>query len=148
MAPPGTGKTAVGISRAEIGGIGAGRCKPTGNLDVAMLRSFVRGDADARQLEAIPRDEERVILATGRFAKEELDDSRLDARFLTLPVSWKGTPIQYAGRLHRHLLEKTEAQVFDYVYAAVPMLAPMFLKRTRGYRAMGYEVREGGMGGT
>ena len=100
----------------------------------------------ARQLEEIPRDEERVILATGRFAGEGFDDSRLDTLFLTLPVSWKGTLIQYAGRLHRHLPEKTEVQIYDYVDAGVPMLARMFEKRVKGYRAMGYEVREGRAG--
>lgn len=96
----------------------------------------------ARQLEEIPRDEERVILATGRFAGEGFDDSRLDTLFLTLPVSWKGTLIQYAGRLHRHLPDKTEVQIYDYVDAEVPMLARMFEKRVRGYRTMGYEVGE------
>ncbi len=100
----------------------------------------------ARQLEEIPRDEERVILATGRFAGEGFDDSRLDTLFLTLPVSWKGTLIQYAGRLHRHLPEKIEVQIYDYVDTGVPMLARMFEKRARGYRAMGYEVREGRAG--
>ena len=42
-------------------------------------------------------------MATGRFAGEGFDDSRLDTLFLALPVSWRGTLTQYAGRLHRHL---------------------------------------------
>ena len=48
--------------------------------------------------------------------------------------------IQYAGRLHRHLPEKTEVQIFDYADNEVPLLARMFEKRMRGYRAMGYEI--------
>jgi superfamily II DNA or RNA helicase len=94
----------------------------------------------SERLEAIPRDEERVIVATGRFAGEGFDDPRLDTLFLALPVSWKGTLIQYAGRLHRHLPEKTEVRIYDYVDAGVPMLEAMFRKRLRGYRAMGYSV--------
>ncbi len=92
------------------------------------------------RLEATPRDEERVIVATGRFAGEGFDDPRLDTLFLALPVSWKGTLIQYAGRLHRHLPEKTEVRIYDYVDAGVPLLEAMFRKRLRGYRAMGYSV--------
>ena len=94
----------------------------------------------ASRLEATPPEQERVILATGRFAGEGFDDPRLDTLFLVLPVSWKGTLIQYAGRLHRHLPEKTEVQIFDYADNEVPLLARMFEKRMRGYRAMGYEI--------
>lgn len=39
------------------------------------------------QLTAIPLDEERVVLATGRFVGEGFDDVRLDTLFLTLPIS-------------------------------------------------------------
>ncbi len=53
------------------------------------------------QLASIPVDEERLILATGRYIGEVFDDARLDTLFLALPVSWKGTLVQYAGRLHR-----------------------------------------------
>jgi superfamily II DNA or RNA helicase len=77
-------------------------------------------------------------LATGRFAGEGFDDPRLDTLFLALPVSWKGTLIQYAGRLHRQSPEKTEVRIYDYVDASVPLLERMFQKRLRGYRAMGY----------
>ena len=53
------------------------------------------------QLTATPETEERLILATGRFIGEGFDDARLDTLFLAMPVSWKGTLVQYAGRLHR-----------------------------------------------
>ncbi|MEO8681093.1 MAG: restriction endonuclease subunit R, partial [Vicinamibacterales bacterium] len=55
----------------------------------------------SERLAAIPRDEVRVILATGKHVGEGFDDPRLDTLFLTLPVSWRGTIAQYAGRLHR-----------------------------------------------
>jgi superfamily II DNA or RNA helicase len=90
------------------------------------------------QLAAIPPTEERLVLATGRYIGEGFDDARLDTLFLTLPVSWKGTLTQYAGRLHRLHPGKREVQIFDYVDRQVPMLLRMFEKRLRGYRAIGY----------
>ncbi len=90
------------------------------------------------QVKAIPDSEERVLLATGRYNGEGYDDARLDTLFLAMPVSWKGTLVQYAGRLHRLLPGKNEVQIFDYVDREVPLLARMFQKRLRAYRAIGY----------
>ena len=59
-----------------------------------------------------------------------------------MPVSWRGTLVQYAGRLHRKHHGKTEVRIMDYVDRDVPMLARMFEKRMRGYRAMGYVVTD------
>jgi len=53
--------------------------------------------------------EERLVLATGRYIGGGFDDARLDTLFLSLPVSWKGTMIQYAGRLHRLHQAKKES---------------------------------------
>ena len=53
------------------------------------------------QLQSIPNDEERVLLATGRFTGEGFDDARLDTLFLVMPIAWYGTLQQYAGGLHR-----------------------------------------------
>jgi superfamily II DNA or RNA helicase len=55
-----------------------------------------------------------------------------------LPVSWKGTLVQYTGRLHRLYAGKTEIRIYDYVDSAVRMLLKMFEKRLRGHRAIGY----------
>jgi superfamily II DNA or RNA helicase len=93
----------------------------------------------AEQLAAIPDDEERLILATGRYIGEGFDDARLDTLFLALPFSWKGMLVQYAGRLHRLHPDKEEVRVYDYVDGSVPMLAKMHEKRMKGFRAMGYE---------
>lgn len=60
-----------------------------------------RRQAAADRLAAIPPEEGRVILATGKYVGEGFDDARLDTLFLTLPVSWRGTIAQYVGRLHR-----------------------------------------------
>ena len=85
-------------------------------------------------------DQERLILATGRYIGEGFDDPRLDALFLTMPISWKGTLAQYVGRLHRQHAGKTEVLVIDYVDDLVPLLARMAAKRRSGYRALGYTV--------
>lgn len=90
-------------------------------------------------LASIPDEEERLILATGRYIGEGFDDARLDTLFLALPFSWKGMLVQYAGRLHRLHPGKEEVQVYDYVDSSVPMLAKMHEKRMKGFKTMGYE---------
>ncbi|MEW6490581.1 MAG: DEAD/DEAH box helicase family protein [Thermodesulfobacteriota bacterium] len=92
------------------------------------------------RLAAVPETEERVLLATGRYLGEGFDDARLDTLFLALPVSWRGTVAQYAGRLHRLHDRKREVRVYDYSDLDVPMLARMFERRCRGYEAIGYTV--------
>ena len=98
------------------------------------------------RLGAIPDGQERLVLATGRYIGEGFDDSRLDTLFLALPVSWKGTLIQYTGRLHRLHPAKKEVRIFDYVDRDVPMLLRMFKKRLRGYRGIGYAKGEAPLG--
>jgi superfamily II DNA or RNA helicase len=94
----------------------------------------------AEQLASISESENRILVATGRYIGEGFDDARLDTLFLALPVSWKGTLVQYAGRLHRIHAGKTDVRIYDYVDRNIPMLVRMFQKRLRGYRAMGYEM--------
>jgi superfamily II DNA or RNA helicase/very-short-patch-repair endonuclease len=92
------------------------------------------------RLAAIPLDEERLLLATGRYVGEGFDDARLDTLFLTLPVSWRGTIAQYVGRLHRLNDRKREVQVYDYADLNVSLLARMFDRRCRGYESVGYAI--------
>jgi superfamily II DNA or RNA helicase len=99
--------------------------------------------AQRRNAEAalrLPGDQERLILATGRYIGEGFDDPRLDTLFLTMPISWKGTLAQYVGRLHRQHDGKSDVLVVDYVDDAVPVLARMAAKRRAGYRALGYAI--------
>ena len=98
------------------------------------------------RLAAIPATEESLLLATGRYIGEGFDDPRLDTLFLALPVSWKGTLVQYTGRLHRLHPGKRDVRIFDYVDREVPMLLRMFEKRLRGYRAIGYARGEAPLG--
>lgn len=92
------------------------------------------------RLAAIPDHEERVLIATGRYLGEGFDDARLDTLFLTMPVSWRGTLAQYAGRLHRLHPAKREVIVYDYVDEAVPVLVRMSAKRRKSYERLGYQV--------
>ncbi len=96
--------------------------------------------AVADQLAAIPDGVPRILLATGSYIGEGFDDPKLDTLFLAMPISWRGTLQQYVGRLHRIHHGKKVVRVFDYVDGQVPMLARMFEKRLRGYRAIGYEM--------
>ena len=102
-----------------------------------------RRDITAR-LAAIPPAEERVIVATGRYLGEGFDDSRLDTLFLTMPIAWKGTLAQYAGRLHRLNDAKREVIIYDYADMRVPVLARMAAKRRGGYQSIGYKVLDAG----
>ena len=94
----------------------------------------------AEQIKAIPDEEERVLIATGRYIGEGFDDARLDTLFLATPVSWRGTLQQYAGRLHRRHDNKSVVQIYDYVDGRVPMLERMHERRLAGYRSIGYRV--------
>lgn len=96
--------------------------------------------ATAEALAAVPETESRAIIATGSYIGEGFDDARLDTLFLAMPISWKGTLQQYAGRLHRLHDGKRVVQVYDYIDANVAMLARMYVRRLRGYDAIGYIV--------
>ncbi|MGO8738969.1 DEAD/DEAH box helicase [Rhodoblastus sp.] len=107
----------------------------------------LRGDQTAKQrraamdqLRQIAPREERVVLATGRYLGEGFDDARLDTLFLTMPVAWKGTLAQYAGRLHRLHEAKRDVMIYDYADKSVPVLARMAAKRRQGYQALGYRI--------
>ncbi|WP_018404697.1 TOTE conflict system archaeo-eukaryotic primase domain-containing protein [Marinobacter gelidimuriae] len=102
------------------------------------MRVRERRDAEARLHEA------QVIVATGKYIGEGFDLPRLDTLFLALPIAWKGTLAQYAGRIHREADGKQEVTVYDYLDAGLPMLERMFRKREKGYKAMGYKFVSSG----
>ncbi|NMF96456.1 DEAD/DEAH box helicase [Aromatoleum toluolicum] len=91
-------------------------------------------------LEALPAETPRILLATGKLVGEGFDHPPLDTLLLAMPISWKGTLQQYAGRLHREHEGKTDVRIIDIVDIAHPALLRMWDKRQRGYRAMGYRI--------
>ena len=92
------------------------------------------------RLEALAPGAPRVLLSTGKLVGEGFDHPPLDTLVLAMPISWKGTLQQYAGRLHREHAGKTHVQIVDFVDAGHPALMRMWAKRQIGYRAMGYRV--------
>ena len=49
-----------------------------------------------------------------------------------VPIAWKGTLAQYAGRLHRLYDARREVIIYDYADMRVPVLARMAAKRRVG----------------
>lgn len=92
------------------------------------------------ELEALPPEAPRILLATGKLVGEGFDHPPLDTLVLAMPVSWKGTLQQYAGRLHREHASKVDVRIIDFVDTGHPALVRMWEKRQRGYRAMGYRM--------
>lgn len=96
----------------------------------------------------------RKCAATSRVAAsapsvgEGFDDPRLDTLLLAMPVAWKGTVVQYAGRVQRPHPGKHEARVYDYVDVELPVLRRMFAKRLKTYQALGYTFAEAQAGST
>ncbi|GMV01229.1 MAG: hypothetical protein AMXMBFR52_08850 [Burkholderiales bacterium] len=95
------------------------------------------------ELDALPPDAPRILLATGKLVGEGFDHPPLDTLVLAMPVSWKGILQQYAGRLHREHAGKTDVRIIDFVDTGHPALLRMWHKRQRGYRAMGYSTCAG-----
>jgi superfamily II DNA or RNA helicase len=93
------------------------------------------------EIHDVPVNENRIILATGKYLGEGFDLPCLDTLFLIFPFSWKGTLIQYTGRLNRTWYGKKEIQVYDYVDDKVPVLFRMYSRRLQGYKSLGFAVK-------
>jgi superfamily II DNA or RNA helicase len=93
------------------------------------------------EIHNVPANENRIILATGKYLGEGFDLPCLDTLFLVFPFSWKGTLIQYTGRLNRTWYGKKEIQVYDYVDDKVPVLFRMYGRRLKGYKSLGFTVK-------
>ena len=93
------------------------------------------------RIASIPDEKNIVLVATGHFIGEGFDEARLDTLFLAMPISWKGTLQQYAGRLHRLFKTKKEVRIYDYVDIQIKMLENMYQRRLNGYASMGYKAK-------
>lgn len=98
--------------------------------------------AKERALAMASLDDTQVIVATGKYIGEGFDLPKLDTLFLVLPISWKGSLVQYVGRIQRQFEGKDKVIVFDYLDSSLPMLQRMYKKREKGYAAMGYSITE------
>ena len=117
--------------------------------DVFVLHGGIRQKQRGEVMEkfrSVPERAPRILLATGKYIGEGFDDARLDALFLTMPVSWRGILQQYAGRLHRAHHAKKEVIIYDYVDVKIPMARHMFERRKKGYAALGYRMIDAAQG--
>jgi len=106
-----------------------------GGLGVKKTKDVLKQIADTTT------DQQLALVATGKYIGEGFDEPRLDTLFLAMPISWKGTLHQYAGRLHRLFDNKNEVQIYDYVDIHVRMLEKMYSKRLTGYASIGYKAK-------
>ncbi len=60
------------------------------------MRKKLRSSVIA-ELNSLPEDAPRILLATGKLVGEGFDHPALDTLVLAMPVSWRGTLQQYAG---------------------------------------------------
>lgn len=72
-------------------------------IEAGLNTVVLRGAMSAKELEKANENlpDAQVIVATGKYIGEGFDLARLDTLFLVMPVSWKGSLAQYAGRIHR-----------------------------------------------
>ncbi|MCW6006897.1 DEAD/DEAH box helicase [Micromonospora sp. CPCC 205371] len=79
-----------------------------------------------------------LVIATDKYVGEGYDCPVVDTLFLAHPVSFKGSMVQYIGRILRTHPGKSTVEVHDYVDLEVPVLAAMYRKRSRSYTQLGF----------
>lgn len=89
-----------------------------------------------KKIEALEDGDRFVIIATGKLIGEGFDEARLDTLFMAMPIAWKGTIAQYAGRLHRNDEGKNEVLIYDYVDVHIPVLERIYHKRLTENRSI------------
>lgn len=121
------------------------------NDDLSNLKTIrMDGNLSAKQrrvaLEEVGRSREAgeptLIIATASLIGEGFDLSELDTLILSMPLSFEGRMIQYAGRLHRLSDGKSDVLIYDYLDSANAMLLKMYRNRLRAYRKMGYIIQQ------
>jgi len=81
-----------------------------------------------------------VLVATASFLGEGFDCPALDTVFLAFPIRFKGSIVQYVGRILRPTPSKKRVVVHDYLDVEVPVLANMYSERARGYASLGFHA--------
>jgi len=94
--------------------------------------------ASLARLRTDPGDPPLLVVATGPYIGEGFDCPALDALFLAAPAGYKGSIVQWAGRILRAHSGKTSAEVHDYHDVRTPVLAATLAKRAPGYTSLGF----------
>lgn len=92
------------------------------------------------EMDKVTSEESMVLFATGQLIGEGFDFPRLDTLIMATPVAWKGIIEQYAGRLNRDYVGKTNVQIYDYVDSHIPVFDRMYAKRLKAYKRIGYQL--------
>ncbi len=92
------------------------------------------------QLGSRSADDPILLVATASFVGEGFDCPPLDTVFLAFPLAWKGSVVQYVGRVMRTFEGKQDVEVHDYVDARIPVIRRMHDKRLAGYSLLGFDI--------
>lgn len=87
-----------------------------------------------------PAGDPILLVATASFVGEGFDCPPLDTVFLAFPLAWKGSVVQYVGRVMRASEGKHNVEVHDYVDVRIPVIRRMHEKRLVGYNLLGFDV--------
>lgn len=79
-----------------------------------------------------------LVVATGPYTGEGFDCPALDTLFLAAPVAYKGSIVQWAGRILRAYPGKMTAEIHDYHDVRTPVLAAALARRAPGYTSLGF----------
>ena len=85
-----------------------------------------------------PHGEPLLVVATGQYVGEGFDCPALDTVFLAAPIAFKGSLVQYVGRILRPYPGKEVVEVHDYHDADTGVLASSLTKRAPGYISLGF----------
>jgi TOTE conflict system, Archaeo-Eukaryotic Primase domain/Helicase conserved C-terminal domain len=110
-------------------------------FDPVLLRGGMGARSRAAAMARLqPREGRRplLVVATGSCIGEGFDCPALDTLFLAAPVGYKGSIIQWAGRILRSLPGKTTAEVHHYHDLHTPVIAATLGKRAPGYTSLGF----------
>jgi len=111
-------KFKTNLSELEVRSLKLSSATPSVNAQsflkerITLFRSLFRGREDV-----YPK-----LWTSKTTGSKGFDDPRLDTLFLTMPFSFKGKMVQYAGRLHRSYQGKSEIRIYDYVDVNIPVL--------------------------
>ena len=79
-----------------------------------------------------------LVVATGPYIGEGFDCPARDTLFLAASVGYKGSIVQWAGRIMRAHPGKTTAEIHDYHDVRTPVLAASLARRASGYTHLGF----------
>lgn len=113
-------------------------------VDVLVLHGQIGKKARVAVLQKLNspsvQDNGLVLAATASLLGEGFDCPPLDTLFLAFPIKFKGSVVQYVGRVLRPSVDKTSVEVHDYVDTLVPVLARMHNERRTAYASLGFNV--------